>query len=129
MSKLYIGVDIGGTSIVAARFSDNEMLEKTEVPTGADRPAEQIMESLYVAIEKVLTDEVVGIGIGMPGFMNVDTGRRDLIYPLSRTTTPTASPWAKPITAPGRNTITWWELPWEPDWVEVSFSTGRSIPD
>ncbi len=74
MSKLYIGVDIGGTSIVAARFSDNEMLEKTEVPTGADRPAEQIMESLYVAIEKVLTDEVVGIGIGMPGFMNVDTG-------------------------------------------------------
>jgi glucokinase len=74
MSKLYIGVDIGGTSIVAARFSSSEMLEKTEVPTGADRPAEQIMESLYEAIEKVLTDEVVGIGIGMPGFMNSQTG-------------------------------------------------------
>lgn len=74
MSKLYIGVDIGGTSIVAARFSDNEMLDKKEVPTGADRPAEQIMESLYEAIEMVMTDEVVGIGIGMPGFMNVDTG-------------------------------------------------------
>ncbi|MBE9519445.1 MAG: ROK family protein [Bacteroidetes bacterium] len=74
MSKLYIGVDIGGTSIVAARFSESELLERAEVPTGADRPAEQIMESLYVAIEKVLTDEVVGIGIGMPGFMNVDTG-------------------------------------------------------
>jgi len=74
MSKLYIGVDIGGTSIVAARFSDNEMLDKKEVPTGADRPAEQIMESLYEAIALVMTDEVVGIGIGMPGFMNVDTG-------------------------------------------------------
>jgi glucokinase len=74
MSKLYIGVDIGGTSIVAARFSDNEMLEKTDVPTGADRPAEQIMESLYEAIENVLTHEVVGIGIGMPGFMNAETG-------------------------------------------------------
>ena len=74
MSKLYVGVDIGGTSIVAARFSSSELLEKTQVPTGADRPAEQIMESLYEAIENVLTDEVVGIGIGMPGFMNAETG-------------------------------------------------------
>jgi glucokinase len=74
MSKLYIGVDIGGTSIVAARFSESELLERTEVPTGADRPAEEIMESLYEAIEKVITDEVIGIGIGMPGFMNVETG-------------------------------------------------------
>lgn len=74
MSKLYLGIDIGGTSIVAARFSDNEMLDKKEVPTGADRPAGQIMESLYEAIALVLTPEVVGIGIGMPGFMNVETG-------------------------------------------------------
>jgi len=74
MSKLYIGVDIGGTSIVAARFSASEMLEKADVPTGAERPAEEIMESLYEAIEQVLTDEVIGIGIGMPGFMNVETG-------------------------------------------------------
>lgn len=74
MSRLYIGVDIGGTSIVAARFSSSELLVKTEVPTGADRPAEQIMESLFEAIENVLTDDVVGIGIGMPGFMNSETG-------------------------------------------------------
>jgi glucokinase len=74
MSKLYIGVDIGGTSIVAARFSESELLERAEVPTGAERPAPEIMESLYEAIEKVITDEVVGIGIGMPGFMNVETG-------------------------------------------------------
>jgi len=74
MSKQYIGVDIGGTSIVAARFSESEMLQKDEVPTGADRPAEEIMESLYEAIEKVLTEDVLGIGIGMPGFMNSETG-------------------------------------------------------
>lgn len=74
MSKLYIGVDIGGTSIVAARFSESELIERAEVPTGSDRPAEEIMESLYEVIQKVLTDEVVGIGIGMPGFMNAETG-------------------------------------------------------
>lgn len=74
MSKLYIGVDIGGTTIVAARFSESELLERTEVPTGADRPAIEIMESLFEAIGEVITDEVIGIGIGMPGFMNVETG-------------------------------------------------------
>ena len=74
MTRLYIGIDIGGTSIVAARFSESEMLDRAEVPTGADRPANDIMESLFVAIDKVLTDEVVGIGIGMPGFMDSLTG-------------------------------------------------------
>jgi glucokinase len=74
MSKLYIGVDIGGTSIVAARFSESELIERTEVPTGADRPAPEIMVSLFKAIEQVMTKEVVGIGIGMPGFMNAETG-------------------------------------------------------
>jgi len=72
--KLYIGVDIGGTSIVAARISESELIEKHEVPTGADRDANAIMKSLFSAIDHVLTDEVVGIGIGMPGFMNVETG-------------------------------------------------------
>lgn len=74
MKRLYIGIDIGGTSIVAARFSESEMLDRTEVPTGADRPAEEIMESLFEAIDQVKTDEVVGIGIGMPGFMDTQTG-------------------------------------------------------
>ena len=74
MSKLYIGVDIGGTSIVAARFSASELIEQAEVPTGSERPAMEIMESLFEAIEKVMTKEVIGIGIGMPGFMNAETG-------------------------------------------------------
>jgi len=73
-SKKYIGVDIGGTSIVAARFSEDELIEKHEVPTGPKRPAEEILESLYSAIDPLLTDEVVGIGIGMPGFMDTESG-------------------------------------------------------
>lgn len=73
-TKKYIGVDIGGTSIVAARISEDALIEKNEVPTGAKRPAEQILESLYSAIDPVLTEEVVGIGIGMPGFMDTESG-------------------------------------------------------
>jgi glucokinase len=73
-NKKYIGVDIGGTSIAAARISEDELIEKYEVPTGANRPADQILESLYSAISPVLTDEVIGIGIGMPGFMDTESG-------------------------------------------------------
>ena len=74
MKRLYIGIDIGGTTMVAARFSESEILDRAEVDTGADRAAEEIMESLFVAIDQVLTEEVVGIGIGMPGFMDTETG-------------------------------------------------------
>jgi len=59
---------------VAARFSESEKLDQAEVSTGANRTAGEIMESLFVTIDKVLTEEVVGIGIGMPGFMDTQTG-------------------------------------------------------
>lgn len=75
----YIGIDIGGTSMVAARFSDREILDRSEVATGADRQADEIMEALFGAIDKVLTGDVVGIGIGMPGFMDTSTGEILLI--------------------------------------------------
>ncbi len=73
-TRNYIGVDIGGTSIVAARFSESELLDRAEAPTGADRPAEEIMGSLFEAIGPVLHDNVVGIGIGAPGFMDTRSG-------------------------------------------------------
>jgi glucokinase len=77
--NLYIGVDIGGTSMVAARFSESEMFEQAEIPTGADRPAKEIMESLFQIIRKMMSEEVIGIGIGMPGFMDAESGEILLI--------------------------------------------------
>jgi len=75
----YIGIDIGGTSMVAARFSESEIIDRTEVASGADRSADEIMESLFGAVEMVLTNDVVGIGIGMPGFMDTSSGEILLI--------------------------------------------------
>ena len=65
--------------MVVARFSERELLERIEVPTGANRPAGAIMNSLFGAIEQVLTTDVVGIGIGMPGYMDTETGEILLI--------------------------------------------------
>lgn len=78
--KEYIGIDIGGTSMVAARFDEKKILDRTEVSTGADSPSDEIMERLFGAIEKVLTPDVDGIGIGMPGYMDPQSGELLLIY-------------------------------------------------
>ena len=75
----YIGVDIGGTSMIAARFSESEILDRSEVATGAGRPADEIVDSLAGAIDRVITGDVVGIGIGMPGFMDTKSGEILLI--------------------------------------------------
>jgi glucokinase len=70
----YIGVDIGGTSMIAARFSESEMLDRSEVATGAGRSAGEIVETLASAVDRVITADVVGIGIGVPGFMDTESG-------------------------------------------------------
>ncbi|MFO7668542.1 MAG: ROK family protein [Bacteroidales bacterium] len=75
----YIGIDIGGTSMVAARFSESERIDRSEVATGAGRSSGEIMESLFGAIEEVLTGDVAGIGIGMPGYMDTSSGEILLI--------------------------------------------------
>jgi len=77
--RSYIGVDVGGTSIVAGRFSENEILDRHEVPTGPQRPADEIVGSLLGAVENVMAGDVAGIGIGMPGYMNTRTGEILLI--------------------------------------------------
>jgi len=65
--------------MVAARFNERELLQKTDVATGPNRPAADIMKSLFGAIDKVLTADVAGIGIGMPGFMDSESGEILLI--------------------------------------------------
>jgi glucokinase len=78
-TQRYIGIDFGGTSIVAARFSDEGLLERTAFPTGADRGPEEILDTLYQAILEVFTDQVKAIGIGIPGIMDHQTGEILLI--------------------------------------------------
>ncbi len=73
-TDVIIGVDIGGTSIGSGCIV-NKKIEKTHsLPTGADRPAEEILETLYEVIEKVMLPETKAIGVGVPGLINADKG-------------------------------------------------------
>ncbi len=76
-----IGVDLGGTNIVAGVVNDQfEILAKARCKTNAARTAEEIMQDMArlcrEAAEKagVSMSEVASVGIGCPGTCNTQTG-------------------------------------------------------
>ncbi|MFC1508328.1 ROK family protein [Candidatus Omnitrophota bacterium] len=68
MSKdVYIGIDLGGTTLTAGVISQSIILREKTVPTGGNRPAEEICGTLSVLIDDVSNGySVAGIGIGVP---------------------------------------------------------------
>ncbi len=80
----FVGVDIGGTTIKMA-FIDTygEIKQKWEIPTNCQDEGKQITTDISKSIFNKLDEleepkeKLAGIGVGAPGFINMDTG---LIY-------------------------------------------------
>ena len=76
-----IGVDLGGTNIVAGVVDEYyRIVGKGKMPTACPRPSWEIINdvalSINMALEeaKISLDEVVSIGIGTPGSVNKKYG-------------------------------------------------------
>lgn len=66
--KCIIGVDIGGTKIKIGKFLEEELVELVELPTNTTDQGKYILEEVYYEIDKLIgEDNLVGIGIGVPG--------------------------------------------------------------
>ncbi len=79
MSDYAIGVDLGGTNLRVAVFRpDGEMLEKVSVPTNIGAGREHLMQTIAEGIRKVTGEHpgerLLGIGIGVPGFILLEKG-------------------------------------------------------
>lgn len=68
------GIDLGGTTVKLAFFEENgTCLNKWEIPTVKDNAGEQILPDIAAAVKAYLAehniprDDVLGIGIGVPG--------------------------------------------------------------
>ncbi|MBQ6164984.1 MAG: ROK family protein [Clostridia bacterium] len=79
--KYRIGVDLGGTNIVAGIVDENnKIIAKAETPTNTPRPAEAIFDDIakisFEALEKAgaTMDDVISVGVGTPGSVNKDNG-------------------------------------------------------
>ena len=69
-----IGVSFGGKTLVAGKVKDGR-IEKSIVRVINNRaPENEIISELFNVIKEVIDDEVAGIGIGVPGVVDVQKG-------------------------------------------------------
>lgn len=70
-----IGVDIGGTGVKGSIVTlSGEVIKTCKVVTNVSNGREGVLSSLFQVIDQLITDEVVGIGVGTAGRVNVQTG-------------------------------------------------------
>ncbi|HZD96302.1 MAG TPA: ROK family protein, partial [Candidatus Sulfotelmatobacter sp.] len=80
MTTFAIGVDLGGTNLrIAAVDSNGKLLEKTTTSTEVARGRSHVIDEICAAIQGMAMKfhsggELAGIGIGVPGIIEMQTG-------------------------------------------------------
>jgi len=74
-----IGVDLGGTKVLAARIDGTKIEASSRLLVSASGTKEQVISELITTIENVVDSSVTGIGIGVPGIVDVEQG---ILYDL-----------------------------------------------
>lgn len=79
--QIYVGVDLGGTSIKAGICDENGKLISTyEGPTGSEHGAEYVLDRIVEYVHEMVKDspydwnQVAGIGAGIAGFLDIPQG-------------------------------------------------------
>lgn len=79
--KYYIGIDLGGTNIVAGVVNENyKIITKASTKTNLPRPEKEIAEDMVkVSLEAVKSagisiDDIEWVGVGTPGIANSEKG-------------------------------------------------------
>lgn len=77
--KYGFGIDLGGTTVKLAFFdTTGNLLHKWEIPTITANAGEQILPDIanairsYLSQEKIADEQIIGIGIGVPGAVTAD---------------------------------------------------------
>jgi len=74
VSDRFIGLDVGGTKIASATLCDGELSESTLVETAID-DRDALITQLVEAVEKLRTEDVRAVGVGVPSVVDFETGR------------------------------------------------------
>ncbi|MFD1874197.1 ROK family protein [Hymenobacter bucti] len=73
-SSKYLGVDIGGTKVQVGVVQDGELIQEVRFETAANASKEQILVELVHHLAPLVTADVAGIGIGVPGLVDEEEG-------------------------------------------------------
>src|SRR5271155_4186152 len=80
MNKISIGVDLGGTNLrIAAVDEQGKLVEKVTLGTRVSRGRDHVIADMCDAIQRMAekfkdTAPLLGIGIGVPGIIDMQTG-------------------------------------------------------
>lgn len=66
-----IGVDLGGTNITAVLIENERVISQYTRPTPWDQEKEIVVDAIAEAIRKVFDKNITGIGIGVPGLVDL----------------------------------------------------------
>lgn len=79
--KIYVGVDLGGTTIkVGICDEQGKLIHTYEGPTGTEGGSDVVLENIANYVRKIVADssysweQVAGIGAGIAGFMDIPEG-------------------------------------------------------
>jgi glucokinase len=73
-NKKYLGIDIGGTKTHVGLVQQGALIREAKFDTAATAPKEQILAELVACLEAFMGDDVVGIGVGVPGLVDEVNG-------------------------------------------------------
>lgn len=68
-----IGVDVGGTKIEVALIDRMQIVKEYACPTPANQNKEIVINAVGDAIDKLFSPDIEGIGIGVPGLVDLET--------------------------------------------------------
>lgn len=105
--KYYIGIDLGGTNIVAAVVDENyNIITKASTKTNRPRPEQAIADDMAAMAIKAVEDagltmdQIEWVGVGTPGIANSETGVIEFSNNLGFENTPMAEYIRKHIDKP-----------------------------
>jgi len=76
---MIIGVDLGGTNFKAGLVSEGHIISKAFNSVFRDCSKSELIQKLFITIDKIITENVQGIGVGVPGVVDPDSG---IIYDI-----------------------------------------------
>lgn len=74
VDQTFIGVDLGGTKVLAAKIKGDSLVKsrKVEVPSQGSQQA--VLDSIYKVIDDCMDGTVSAIGCGVPSVVDIDKG-------------------------------------------------------
>lgn len=104
-----IGIDLGGTSIVAGLVDESmNLVDKVSVRTNAPRPIESMIEDMAGMTEELIAgrglsrEDIASVGVGVPGTANPENGHMEDANNLGFADTPFVSPLEERVRLPVR---------------------------